>query len=349
MATATDNQSPPLDVAAMTKPQKLATLLIVLGPDSAAQLLREMDEAELESVTSEMAKITIVTQQMRRDILKEFTEVAVQASTHTIGGMEYTKAALEKSFGQFRASNILGRVAPARTAPGAMQQILEMDPRQIFNLIKHEQPQTIALVASYLAPEKSSQLLMLLRPEIRDQVVERIATMAPTPIEVVERVVELLNQKLAGRQPRGLNQTGGIKNAAEVLNSLDKSLTKALLGSLEERNPELGAAIRQKMFTFEDLSMLDSTSLQKILREVEMRDLAMALKTASERLKETLLACISKRAAETVNEEIGFMGPLRLRDIEAAQSRIIDVVRRLEGEGEIDLSSPGGAADEVVA
>jgi flagellar motor switch protein FliG len=173
--------------------------------------------------------------------------------------------------------------------------------------------------------------------------------MAPTPIEVVERVVELLNQRLAGRPTRALNQTGGLKNAADVLNTLEKGLSKAVLVSLEERNPELGAAIRQKMFTFEDLGHLEIAILQKVMREIEMRDLAIALKTASERVKKALLSCISKRAAETVNEEISFMGPLRLRDIEAAQGRIIEVVRRLEAEGEIDLSSSGGSSDEVVA
>lgn len=347
--TSTDKAAQPRDVGAMTKPQKLATLLIILGPDSAAQLLKQLDDAEIDQVTTEMAKITIVTQEMRSQILQEFTEIAVQAGSSMLGGVEFTRSALEKSFGQFRASNILSRVAPARTTPGAMQQILEMDARQIFNLLKQEQPQTIALVASYLPTEKGSQLLTLLRIEVRDQVVERIATMAPTPIEVVERVVALLNQRVAGHQPRALNQTGGLKNAADFLNSLDKDVSKAVLVSLEERNPDLGAAIRQKMFTFADLGNLDLTVLQKVMREIEMRDLAVSLKTASERVKQALLACISKRAAETVNEEIGFMGPLRLRDIEAAQGRIIEVVRRLESEGEIDLGTSGSAADEVVA
>jgi flagellar motor switch protein FliG len=229
-----------------------------------------------------------------------------------------------------------------------MQQIIEMEARQIHNLVKDEQPQTIALLASYLPSDKSSELITLLRAELRDQVVERLATMAPTPIEVVERVVELLNRRLAGRDTRALNQTGGVKTAADLLNSIDKGLSKALLVSLEERNPDLGSAIRQKMFTFEDLGKLDHTALQKVMREVEMRDLAMALKTASEKVKTALLSCISKRAAETVQEEIGFLGPLRLRDIEAAQGRIIEALRRLEAEGEVDLGGSGDSSDEVV-
>lgn len=345
--TTTDSPAGPVDVATMSKVQKLAALLIILGPESAAHFLKQLDEAELESTTGEMAKITVVTQEMRAQILEAFTEVAVQAGSSILGGLDFTKTALEKSFGQFRASDIMSRVAPARTTPGAMQQIMELDPRQIFNLLKHEQPQTIALITSYLNAEKGSRVLMLLRSEIREQVVERIASMAPTPIEVVERVVEMLNHKLSGRHTRALNQTGGVKTAADVLNSLDKGLSKSLLISLEERNPELGAAIRQKMFTFEDLANLDTAALQLVLREVEMRDLAMALKTASNTLKEALLSSISKRAAETVNEEISFMGPLRLRDIEAAQSRIIEIVRRLESEGEVDLGA-GNSTHEVL-
>jgi flagellar motor switch protein FliG len=348
MSQDTDTQVGPPDVAAMNKVQKLATLLIMLGPETASCLLRQFDESELERVTTEMAKIPYVTQEMHAAVLKEFTEVAVLAGSCTLGGLDYTKSTLEQSVGQFRASNIIARVSPVKTMPNAMAQILEMDASQVYNLLKHEQPQTIALVTSYLHADKSSALLMLLPNEVRDQVVERIATMAPTPIEVVERVVEMLNQRLAGRQPRALNQTGGIKNAAELLNSMEKETSKALLVTLEERNPELGAAIRQKMFTFEDLAGLDLAALQKVLREVEMRDLAMALKTASERVKKALLSCISKRAAETVNEELGFMGPLRLKDIEAAQGRIIEAVRRLEAEGEVDLSSAGGGGDEVV-
>jgi flagellar motor switch protein FliG len=337
MAAATDNSSAPLDLAKMTRLQKLAALLVILGPESAAQVLKGFDDHELESISAEMAKLALISQEIQVEVLREFSEVAVQASTAIRGGVTYTTNALEKAVGLFRATDIIGRVAPSRTPIAAMEQIAQMESRQIFNLIKTEQPQTIALVLSYLTPEKSSQILTLLRPEYREQVVERLATMAPTPIEVVEQVVENLTQRLGSKNTRALNQTGGIKTAAAVLNALDKNVSKSLLISLEERVPELGQAIRQKMFTFEDLGTLDATSLQRILREADMRDLAVSLKTASERVKTALLGSISKRAAEAVNEEISFMGPLKLRDIEAAQLRIIEVVRRLESEGEIDL------------
>ncbi len=349
MAKSELTEAVPTDISKMSKVQKLAALLVMLGPESAAQVYKNLSETEVESISSEMVKTNFLTHELQREVLREFTEVAVDASASVLGGVDYTKNILEKSLGLFRASDVISRVAPSRTPVAAMQGIVDMEPRQICNLLKQEQPGTIALVMSYLNPDKSGQVLSLLRSEIRDQVIERLANLAPTPIEVVERLVEVLNQRVGGKPTRALSQTGGIKTTAELLNAMDKNMSKALLVSLEERNPELGAAIRQKMFTFEDLSELDISSLQKILREVDMRDLAIALKTASEKLKQALLSSISKRAAETVNEEVSFMGPLKLRDIEAAQTRIIDVVRRLETEGEIELdsSSKEGASETV--
>lgn len=326
------------DIAKLSKIQKLAALLITLGADSAAQLLRQMDEAELEAVTTEMTKMPMLSMEMQGEILNEFSDVVVQASTSLRGGVEFTQSALEKALGLFKASNVMSRVAPQRPSVTAIQQITDLEARQIFNLIKNEQPQTIALITSYLPPEKASKLLIMLRQELRGEVIERLATLTATPIEVVEKIVEVINARLGGKHTRALNQTGGVKSAADLLNALDKTLSKSLLIGLEERNADLGAAIRQKMFTFEDLSGLDASALQRILREVDIRDLAVSLKTASEKLKTNMLACLSKRAAETVAEEISLMGPLKLRDIEAAQMRIIETVRRLESEGEIEMA-----------
>lgn len=342
MAAATE-QPTELSLAKMNKQQKLAALLVMMGATSAAELLKLMEPAEVDAVSTEMTKMGLISQEVQRGLLEEFTEVAVQASTALRGGADYTRQTLEQALGVFKASDIVGRVSPMRTPVAAMQQVIDMDARNIVNLVKAEQPQTIALILSYLSAEKASQVLAMLRAEMRETVVERLASMAPIPVEVVEKVVEVLNQKLGGKQPRALNQTGGIKVAADVLNSLDKNLSKSMLITLEERNPELGQAIRQKMFTFEDLAALDTTSLQKVLREVDMRDLAVSLKTANEAVKLALLSSISKRAGETVKEEIAFMGALKLKDIESAQQRIIEVVRRLESEGEIET---GGGGDQ---
>ena len=325
------------EIAGLTKVQKLAALLVMLGTDSAAQVLKSFEPEEVELITSEMAKITLIGQELQRDLLIEFSDVALQAGTSIHGGLDFARLSLEKALGVFRATDIINRVAPSRGSLAAMQGISDMEPRQIYNLLRHEQPQTVALVLSFIPPDKAAAVFALISPDQRERVLERLATLSPTPIEVVEKVVGILNTKLGVRQTRALNQTGGVKTAADILNSMEKSSGKSLLLSIEEHNPDLCQAIRQKMFTFEDLAALEPQALQRILREVDMRDLAMALKTASDKLKTTLLGCISKRAAETVQEEITYMGPVRLRDIESAQIRVIDAVRKLESEGDIEL------------
>lgn len=324
----------PSDFGRLTRIQKLAMLLVVLGEDTAITVLRNLEPEEVEAICAEMSKVGMVNVEMQATVLKEFTDVAMEASTSLRGGVDFTQTTLEKALGLYKAANVISRVLPTRAPVSSMSQIVELEPRQLFNLLKHEQPQTISLIISYLPPEKASQLLMMLRSELREQVVERLATLAPTPIEIVEKVVEVLNRKLGTKHTRALNQTGGLKSAANLLNSLDKSLSKSLLINIEERNPELGQSIRQKMFTFEDVANLEIPVLQRVLREVDMRDLAVALKTASDTLKNALLGAISKRAAETVQEEMGFMGPLKLRDIETAQLRIIEIVRKVEAEDE---------------
>ena len=337
MSSPSEQDSVVLDPARMTKAQKMAALLVILGPESAAQILKELQETEVEAIAAEMAKISLIEQRVQTEILREFSEVAVQAGTGLRGGVDYARQTLEKALGLYKASNIVNRLAPARSPVTSMRQVIEYEPRQIYGLLKDEQPQTIALIMSYLPAGKTSEVLSLIRIELRDQIVERLATLAPTPIEVVEKVVEVLTRRAAGKQPRAINQTGGLKSAADVLNALDKNATKMLLVALEERNPELAQAIQAKMFTFDDLAALEATALQRVLREVDLRELAIALKSASEKVKSVLLGSISKRAAETVKEEISFMGALKQRDVEAAQAKVIEIVRRLESEGEIDL------------
>jgi flagellar motor switch protein FliG len=267
------------------------------------------------------------------------SSIAITAGTSLRGGKEYAKATLEKALGSSRASDILNRISPNHAPSQEVQRIMDMEPRHLFNLIKDEHVQTIALITSYLKPNRASELLGMLRPELQDQAVERLASMDAVPLEVVEKITEVLQHRLNGKTSRGLSLTGGAKSAADMLNAMDKNLSKTILAALEERNNELGQAIRQKMFTFEDLALLDVTALQNVLREVDMRDLALSLKKADETLKGKLLGGISKRAAETVNEEMTFMGSVKLKDIEGAQFRIIEVVRRLENDGEIELDA----------
>lgn len=327
-------------VALLSKNQKLAVLLLMLDSDSAAEIIRRLPEEELLPVVQAMNELNLIDQDTQADVLREFTGVAVSAGAAISGGANQVQSLLEKGVGLFKASEIISRVSPSPPPVAAMEQLSEMEPRQILNLLRNEQPQIIALVICHLAPAKASQLLALMRTELREQVLLRIGSMQPTSIDALEKVIEVLQPKLANQQPRAQNQRGGVKMVAEVLNAMDKSVSKSILISIEEQHPELGQAIRQKMFTFDDLARLDNMALQMILREIDKRDLAVALKAASDRVQNSLLASMSRRAAESLMEEVNLLGPVKLKEVEAAQASILDTARRLESEGEIDLAAP---------
>ncbi len=325
------------EFAKLSQLQKLAGFLLMLEADNAAHIMEQLDPSELEAVSAEMAKFSTISCQLQNEILEEFLPVALQATTAIAGGVDRVKVILEKAVGLFRASDILGRVSVQQPSVAAMQEIIEMDPRALYNVLRNEQLQTIALVVSYLPPAKASQLLNLVRPELREQVVERLATLSPTSLDVVESVAESLHVRLAGNPTRALSHTGGVKVAADLLNALPKNVSDSILNGLRERNAELGDAVLKKMLTFEELERLGTKTLQKILQEVDFRCLAIALKTAPVSLKNKMLSSISRRAADNVREEISFLGSIKTSQIEAAQMEIIETVRRLEGDGTIDL------------
>lgn len=344
----TENPSAPPTPGELTRPQKLAVLLCMLGPESAAQVLKNFDEHEMEVIVSEMGKLELIGHELQNQVLREFASVAVQASTSVSGGAEIVRLTLEKAVGLNRASAIVGRTGKGGAQPVAaelLRPLVEADSRELFNAVKTEHPQTIALMTSYLPPDKASNFLNQCPVELRDKIVERLAMLQPTPIEVIEKIVTILSRKLGIKATRSLSETGGVKSAATLLNALERTMSKTVLTSIEERNPDLSKSIRAKMFTFDDMVRLDNGALQKVMREVDTRDLAIALKKASFQVKAALLGAISKRAAETVKEEIGFLGQLKQKEIEAAQTRIVDIVRRLEGEGEIDLNPQEETAD----
>ena len=349
MASDDNNFPDGSEISQMSKVQKLAALLVILGPENAALVLKHFDAHELDSISMEMTKLTSISRELQQDVLREFSDVVVQVTTSIRGGVDFTQGVLNKAIGAARAAEIINRISPRGTPIASIKKITNLDARQLFNLLKAEQPRTIALILSYLEPEKGSKILGYLKDDQRAQVIERLATLAPAPIEVVGRIIETLTSKLDANSALAVNQTGGLKFSATLLNQLDKEASKALLISIEEKNPELGQAIRNKMFTFEDLIRLEQSAIQKVLREVDMRDLAVGLKTASEKLKALLLSCISRRAAETVKEEISMMGSIKLKEIEAAQLRIIEIVRRLETEGEIELGQTKEAPTDGIA
>jgi len=337
-----------MEVSTLTKMQKLAALLVMMGQESAAQLLKGFPPHDVEALCAEMSKLEIVPQELQRLILEEFTSVAVEAGTSVRGGLEFTRTSLEKAIGPFKANEVINRVAPTSAPVAAVDGIADMEARQLYNLVCHEQPQTIALVLSCLSAERAAELSGLFPIDLRDQVIERLATLAPIPVEVVEKVVEVLRTKAGVRHTRALNQTGGVKTAANILNAMDKSHSKMLLQNLGKHSPGLSKAIQKKMFLFEDLKNMEVSTLQRVLRDVDMRDLALALKTASEKLRALILSSISKRAAEGVREEMAFMAAVKPRDVEAAQQRIVDAARaEEEEEEEVEEGEEGAAASET--
>jgi len=330
-----------------SKKQKLAALLVVLGKELAAQILNEFDERDVEEITTEMARLDFVSADLQRALLKEFTSVTVDAVASAAGGPQFAKDVLERSIGSFKANELINRIAPNKARNVDISVLRDIQPRQLINLLRKEQIQTWALVLSYLDPARCAETLSLLNTDFRTDVVERIATMEPTSSEVVEQILNHIKRRVAMKNTLSVTSSGGARILAEVINALDDSISKQLLTGLEERNPDLAKNIQKLLFVFEDIGDLDKQTLARVLREVDYHQLAVALKTASERLRSTVLNALSKRAADGLQEEIQYMPPVRLADVEEAQDKIIEVVRELEASGEI-TATKGGGKNELI-
>ncbi len=328
-----------IDYAKLTRQQKLALFLVVIGPEAAADVLRQFDDAEIELLCREMSTISIVPHAIQKQVVEELSTVLAQSANCALGGLGYAQKALELAKGDYKATAIIGRVGPVGTSVDVIKDISEMEGRQIFNLIKNEQPQTISFVLSYLDSAKCSEVFALLGPELREEVLERLGTIESTSLELVAKIASSLGKHFDSKVRPAFHRSGGVRAVADLLNQLDKEMSKNLLARLEERNATLSAAIRKKLFSFEDLNRLQPADLQRILREVDSSNLAISMKSASEPLREKIYASISKRAAESLKEEIEMLGPVRLKDVEVAQDAIIQVVRRLEEEGQISVDA----------
>ena len=336
----------PIDYESLGKLQKLALFMIVIGPEAASVLLRSFEDNDIEMICREIANYKIVEKEIQDKVSLEFSEIIAESLSAVLGGAQFAHEAVEKAKGDFKAVNILGRISPIGNSSEVVREFSEMEPRQIFNLVRNEQSQTIAFVISHLSLEKATALMSMLPQDIRDEVVERIGGMEPTSLEHVSKVVESLKKHVGRQQQPTMHISGGIRTVADLMNLMNKDVSKGLLEKLEERNPNLGMQVRRKMFSFEDLVRLEPSELQRIAREIEMTDLVVAMKSANAALQEAIYGSVSRRAAETLKEEIGMLGPVRLKDVESAQDRIIQVVRSLEEEGEITIEM--GSSDSVI-
>ncbi|NLJ80019.1 MAG: flagellar motor switch protein FliG [Firmicutes bacterium] len=329
----------------MTGKQKAAVLLVSLGPDLSSEVFKHLREEEIEDLTLEIAGLRRIQPELRDQVLEEFNELVLARQYLEHGGIEYARELLEKALGHNKAEDIINRLtASLQVRPFDFAR--KTDPGQLFNFIQNEHPQTIALILAYLQPEQAGLILSSLPPELQVDVAKRLAKLERTTPEVLREIENTLEDRLSAFAVDDYTIAGGIEVTVDILNLVDRATEKSILDTLEGDDPELAEEIRKRMFVFEDIITLDDRSIQKVLREVDSKDLALALKTASEEVASRIYKNMSKRAEEMLKEDIEYMGPVRLRDIEETQLKIVAAIRRLEETGEIVIAR--GGEDEVI-
>lgn len=331
---AKDNQS-------LTGVQKAAILFITLGPEAAAGIIKKLPESEIQKITYEIANIASVKSEQKQGILEEFIEMNKAKDYLIEGGIEYAKNLLSKALGSQRAMEILDKVTEATQQFRPFAIARKADAHQLLNIISDEHPQTIALILCYLQSDKSGQILSALPENVQAEVAYRIATMSNTSPMVVKEIEKVLDDKLSSVVKSDMKIIGGVQTIVDILNQVDRTTEKNITEGLEKEDAELAEKVKESMFVFEDIITLDDVSIQRVLREVETKELALALKGCSEEVANSIFRNQSKRAAAALKEDIEFLGPVRLMDVEKAQQRIVGVIRRLDEAGEIVLSRGG--------
>lgn len=331
--------------AELTNQQKAAVLFITLGPEFSAMLFKHLNDEEIEKITLEIANQKQVTPEQKAAVIGEFYQMAMAKNYLSTGGLEYAQNILEKALGSEKAMTIISRLTTSlQVRP--FDFLRKTDPSQLLNFIQNEHPQTIALIMAYLDPDQAATILGSLSPEHQAEVAKRIATMDRTSPDVLREVERVLERKLSSLVTQDFTAAGGVKAIVEVLNRVDRGTEKSIIETLEVDNPELTEEIKRLMFVFEDIVMLDDRSLQMVLREVDTKDLSLALKATPQEVAAKVYKNMSKRAADMLREEIEFMGPVKIRDVEEAQQKVVNVIRTLEDKGEIVVSR--GKGDEMI-
>ncbi|NLW22278.1 MAG: flagellar motor switch protein FliG [Tissierellia bacterium] len=324
--------------------EKAAILLISLGPEKSAEIFKHLNEEEIEELTLQIANMRMVSSDEKKQVIEDFYQLALAQEYISEGGINYAKEILERALGTEKAIDIINRLTSSlHVRP--FEFIRKADPNQLLNYIQNEHPQTIALILSYLQPNQAAQILASLPAEKQGEVTRRIATMDRTSPDVIKEVEKVLETKFSNILTQDFTTTGGIQTVVDILNSVDRGTEKAIMEELDIKDAELSEEIRRRMFVFEDIVSLDNRSIQRIIREIDNSQWAIALKGASEEVKKAIFSNMSKRLVEMIKEDIEFMGPVRIRDIEEAQQNIVNVIRKLEEDGEI-ITPRGG--DEVI-
>lgn len=326
--------------------RKAAILMVSLGSEVAAQVYKNLTDEEIEQITVEVATLGPLDSQVVHEVILEFYHTALAQEHLSHGGIALAKEILERALGPVKAMEIINRLQGAlQVSP--FDFLKRVDPNHLINFIQSEHPQTIALILSHLDYDKSASIMSALPPEMQSEVSMRIATMDQTSPEITGEVERVLERKIASVLSQEFSVVGGVEALAEVLNRCDRSTEKLILETLEEEDQELAEEIKKLMFVFEDITLLDNRSVQQVLKEVDQKELAIALKGASEEVRDKIFGNMSKRASDMVKEDMEFMGPVRLRNVEESQQRIVSIIRRLEEAGEIVISR-GGEEEMVV-
>ncbi len=325
--------------------EKAAMLLISLGPERSAEIFKHLKEEEIEQLTLEIANIRTVSPEEKEKVLEEFYQICLAQEYIAEGGIGYAKEILEKALGPQKALDIINKLTVSlQVRP--FEFVRKADPSQLLNFIQKEHPQTIALILAYLKPQQASIVMAALPQDKQADVARRIATMDRTSPEVIKEVERILEKNLSSLVTEDFTAAGGVQAIVNILNTVDRGTERYIMETLEVEDTDLAEEIRKRMFVFEDILSLDNRAIQRFLRDIENNQLAIALKGATEEVQKVIFANMSKRLTEMIKEDIEFMGPVRLKDVEEAQQKIVNVIRKLEDAGEIVISRGGG--DEII-
>lgn len=332
---------------ALSGVRKAAILLVCLDRNRAGAVLKELDDEVVEAVSREIAHLSGVTDEQRKSVLEEFHSMALARTYSEAGGLGYARALLLQSLPPEEADRIMKQIERQYYAK-PFQFLEKAETENLLTFIQDEHPQTIALILAHLTPSQASEILVGLVDEKRVEVISRVARMEQTSPEVIKEVERGLEHRLSGLMADGLQRVGGVESVAEILNLTDRTTEKSILESLGEEDPDMVEQIRRLMFVFEDILLVNDRGIQSVLKEVETSDLTLALRTATDELKEKIFTNMSDRAVALIKEEMEYMGPVRLSDVEMAQQKIVDIVRRLEDSGEIIISGRGGEKELII-
>jgi len=336
-----------LQYESLSPAQKAAVFMVAFGAEVAPKILKELSDAEIERLTLEIANLREIPPAIEQRVLRESGDIILAQQYVSQGGVEYARKLLDKAVGKDKTVEILKRLEGGIRATG-FGLIKNIDPKQLITFIQNEHPQTIALILTQLSPQTAAEIITELPEELRADVAYRIATMGKISPDVIKDLESVLQMQFADVGGRDMSISGGSKIVAEVLNMIEGDISKNILDGMEGDHPDLASEIKNLMFVFEDIVLLDNRSIQRFLKEIETKDLSIALKAASEEVRQKVFSNVSERVAAMIKEEMEYLGPMRLSDVESTQHKIVESIRRLQEEGQIIISGRGGK-EELVA